>query len=299
MSLSFSKRLRGSLLAQSRKELSRREARDILGLVLTVAGRSGAGLITFISEQAEYVDYLVSAAQSARLPVHERKAFVKEDALLFSWEDFDDEFRSGLAAADFVTGSGLSRSEFLSHSFLACGSMADPNSQFALEWQLAGEKAAAELRSKLKNWGLIAGSTVRRGVPILYIKNAEQISDFLIMTGATELLLEYVDIRVRREIAAGVNRLMNCDEANTNRQVETSSRQLEAIRYIAATAGLGSLPDNLRLAAEKRLEAPELSIRELGEQMVPPIGKSGMNHRLRRLEEIAEELKSERSLSGQ
>ena len=78
MSLSFSKRLRGSLLAQSRKELSRREARDILGLVLTVAGRSGAGLITFISEQAEYVDYLVSAAQSARLPVHERKPSSKK-----------------------------------------------------------------------------------------------------------------------------------------------------------------------------------------------------------------------------
>lgn len=298
MSASFSKRLRGNLLARSRKELSRREARDILGLVLTVAGRSGEGLITFISEQIEYVDYLVDVAQSARLAVHMRKAFVKGNALLFSWDILDDEFCSRLETAGFVADSILSRSEFLSHSFLACGSLADPNLQFALEWQLARERAAEELRSRLKNWGLMASSTVRRGVPILYIKNAEQISDFLIMTGATDLLLEYVDIRVRHEITAGVNRLMNCDEANTNRQVDTSSRQLEAIRYIAATAGLGSLPDNLRLAAEKRLEAPELSIRELGEQMVPPIGKSGMNHRLRRLEEIAEELKNDQSISG-
>lgn len=298
MSASFSKRLRGNLLARSRKELSRREARDILGLVLTVAGRSGEGLITFISEQIEYVDYLVDVAQSARLAVHMRKAFVKGNALLFSWDTLDDEFCSRLETAGFVADSILSRSEFLSHSFLACGSLADPNLQFALEWQLARERAAEELRSRLKNWGLMASSTVRRGVPVLYIKNAEQISDFLIMTGATDLLLEYVDIRVRHEITAGVNRLMNCDEANTNRQVDTSSRQLEAIRYIAATAGLGSLPDNLRLAAEKRLEAPELSIRELGEQMVPPIGKSGMNHRLRRLEEIAEELKNDQSISG-
>lgn len=298
MSASFSKRLRGNLLARSRKELSRREARDILGLVLTVAGRSGEGLITFISEQIEYVDYLVDVAQSARLAVHMRKAFVKGNALLFSWDTLDDEFCSRLETAGFVADSILSRSEFLSHSFLACGSLADPNLQFALEWQLARERAAEELRSRLKNCGLMASSTVRRGVPILYIKNAEQISDFLIMTGATDLLLEYVDIRVRHEITAGVNRLMNCDEANTNRQVDTSSRQLEAIRYIAATAGLGSLPDNLRLAAEKRLEAPELSIRELGEQMVPPIGKSGMNHRLRRLEEIAEELKNDQSISG-
>ncbi|NLK02645.1 MAG: DNA-binding protein WhiA [Clostridiaceae bacterium] len=298
MSASFSKRLRGNLLARSRKKLSRREARDILGLVLTVAGRSGEGLITFISEQIEYVDYLVDAAQSALLAVHMRKAFVKGNALLFSWDTLDDEFCSRLETAGFVADSILSRSEFLSHSFLACGSLADPNLQFALEWQLARERAAEELRSRLKNWGLMASSTVRRGVPILYIKNAEQISDFLIMTGATDLLLEYVDIRVRHEITAGVNRLMNCDEANTNRQVDTSSRQLEAIRYIAATAGLGSLPDNLRLAAEKRLEAPELSIRELGEQMVPPIGKSGMNHRLRRLEEIAEELKNDQSISG-
>ncbi|MGI6090422.1 MAG: DNA-binding protein WhiA [Saccharofermentanales bacterium] len=298
MSASFSKRLRGNLLARSRKELSRREARDILGLVLAVAGRSDGGLITFISEQIEYVDYLVAVAQSARLTVHMRKAFVKGNALLFSWDTLDGEFCSRLETAGFVGDSILSRSEFLSHSFLACGSLADPNLQFALEWQLARERAAAELSSRLKSWGLMASSTVRRGVPILYIKNAEQISDFLIMTGATDLLLEYVDIRVRHEITAGVNRLMNCDEANTNRQVDTSSRQLEAIRYIAATAGLGSLPDNLRLAAEKRLEAPELSIRELGEQMVPPIGKSGMNHRLRRLEEIAEELKNDQSISG-
>ena len=298
---SFSKRLRKYLLDIS-STIDKEYYPAILGLALSLAGRSDGSKISLISEQSEYLDLLVLAAKESKLPAPERIVYAKGESLIFDLNQFDPCFRealpdsdsgSHLTDSDFISKSSLSRQMFLGHTFLACGSLADPNIQFSLEWQVATEEAAKALKSKLDTWSLNPGLTSRKRIHVLYIKSGESIADFLIMCGATDLLLELVDIRVKREVSAGVNRLMNCDEANSNRQVDTAARQLTAIRYIAAKIGLSVLPDNLRLAAEARLAAPELSIKELGEHMEPPIGKSGMNHRLRKLEEIAEDLRQE------
>ncbi|HHV42338.1 MAG TPA: DNA-binding protein WhiA [Clostridiaceae bacterium] len=308
MSVTFSKRLRASLVENSGADLVADNAPAIIGLVLALAGRREGDKIVFVSEQAEFLDYLERAASLARLPGLKRKAFVTREKLEFSIDELGESFMTALTRGDFVSagtsvsaseakargnilpGAALSRKHFLLHSFLACGSIADPNLQFSLEWQLPRERETILFNNRLRSFGFEPGRTFRRSVHVLYIKKAEKIADFLIMSGANEMLLEYVNIRVQHDISASVNRLMNCDEANTNRQVDTATRQLASIRYIATTTGLGGLPENLRLAAEKRLELPELSIKELGEQMNPPIGKSGMNHRLRKLEEIAREL---------
>lgn len=287
---SFSKRLRKNIL-----DMSSSSNQDfypaMLGLALALAGRVNQSKISIISEQGEYLDLLALAAQRADLAAFERKVYAKGERLIFDLNELDPDFKKTLQGSDFISKSTLPRQLFLGHSFLACGSLADPNIQFSLEWQIATAEAAKALKSRLADWSLYPGLSSRKRIHVLYMKNAESIADFLIMCGATDLLLELVDIGVKREVSAGVNRMMNCDEANTNRQADTAARQLAAIRHIADTSGLKVLPDNLRLAAEARLAAPELSIKELGERMEPPIGKSGMNHRLRKLEEIAEDLR--------
>jgi DNA-binding protein WhiA len=295
--ISFSKRLRNILLEIS-SDLDSDSYQAILGLALTLAGRFDETGISIISEHGEYLDMLVLAAQKANFTAPERRVYAKGESLVFDLNNLGNDFKTALQRTDFISKSTLPRQLFLAHSYLACGSLADPNIQFSLEWQIATEKAAKALKSKLAGWSLETGITPRKRIYVLYIKNGEKIADFLIMCGATDLLLEFIDIHVKREVSARVNRLMNCDEANTNRQVDASARQLEAIRYIAASSGLNVLPDNLRLAAEARLAAPELSIKELGEQMEPPLGKSGMNHRLTKLEEIAEELRLEEQTGG-
>ncbi len=291
---SFSKRLRAAILENSPRP-DQLKGRDILGLTLSLAGRIKADEISFISEQKAYLDYLTEIANLSGFPLWSRKEYKKGERLVFERSGLGQDFVKLLFNGFFVKKSSLSRQQFFGQCFLACGSLADPNLQFSLEFQLPREEIALLLQKRLADWSIPVSLTARKSIHVLYLKNSSKIADFLIICGATELLLEYIDGRVKREISAGVNRLMNCDEANSNRQVNTAARQLAAIRYIAAEVGLSILPDNLKKTAEARLQYPELSISELGQQMDPPLGKSGMNHRLRRLEEISFDLRLRRS----
>jgi len=108
--------------------------------------------------------------------------------------------------------------------------------------------------------------------------------------GAHNSLLNLENVRIYKEMRNNVNRLVNCETANLNKTVNASIRQIECIKYIKNTVGLKKLPKNLRQIAEVRLNNPDLSLKELGEMLDPPVGKSGVNHRLRKLEQFAEEL---------
>ena len=121
----------------------------------------------------------------------------------------------------------------------------------------------------------------------MYLKEGQHISDFLLQTGAHESLMEFESLRVEKEMRNSVNRVVNCDNANSQRIANTSARQLELIRSLRDSRLLGRLPAELQAAAQARLDNPDLSLRELGELMDPPIGKSGMNHRLKKLENLA------------
>jgi len=121
------------------------------------------------------------------------------------------------------------------------------------------------------------------------LKEAEKIAAFLQVIGATNSMLKFEDIRIVRDMRNTVNGLVNCENANINKTVAAAERQIENIKHLQATVGLDSLPDKLREIAVLRLENPEVSLKELGD-MVPsgPISKSGINHRLRKLNELAE-----------
>lgn len=180
---------------------------------------------------------------------------------------------------------------YLRGIFLGCGSITNPETAYHLELVLSSEGYAQEVIGLLNRVGLQARVNLRKQMQVVYLKEAEQIASLLRLIGAHRALLHLEDIRVLKEVRNQVNRLVNCDTANVEKAVSTGLRQAQNITFIADKVGLDWLPSSLRQMAEVRLAYPEASLKELGDLMEPKLGKSGVNHRLRRLEEIAEELR--------
>jgi DNA-binding protein WhiA len=175
--------------------------------------------------------------------------------------------------------------------FLSGGSVSEPNKSYHLEIasrRLSVAQAAIHL---LELDDINASMLKRSGYYVVYIKEGQQVSDFLLVTGAHSALLELESLRVNKSVRNSVNRVVNCDNANTIRVAFTGARQQEALEYIKKYIGIASLSPDLQKALEIRLENPDMSLKELGEIMDPPLGKSGMNHRLVKLERIAAEHK--------
>lgn len=180
---------------------------------------------------------------------------------------------------------------FLIGAFLASGSMIDPNKEYHLEFVSPHEQLCAELCNLLLLIGVTAKVSERKGLCIAYIKESENIEDLLTFMGATMSSLEIMNVKILKDVRNKANRIANCDAANIEKTVEASAKQVEDIEYIEKTAGLGSLSDDLREIAEIRLENPELSLRELGQALSEPISRSGVNHRMKKLSQIADNLR--------
>ncbi|AKP03479.1 DNA-binding protein WhiA [Companilactobacillus pabuli] len=179
---------------------------------------------------------------------------------------------------------------YLRGAFLATGSVNNPEtSRYHLEIYSLYEMHNEGIVQMMNYFHLNARTTKRRNGYIVYLKEAEKIADFLQLIGATNSMLKFEDIRIVRDMRNSVNRLVNCENANINKTVAAAERQVENIKHLQATVGLDNLPDKLREIAVLRLENPEVSLKELGD-MVPsgPISKSGINHRLRKLNQLAE-----------
>ena len=149
-----------------------------------------------------------------------------------------------------------------------------------------------DLCKLINSFGLNSKVIQRKNSFIIYIKEGEQIVDLLNIVGAHTSLLELENIRIMKEMRNNVNRLVNCETANLSKTVNAAVRQVESIKLIQSTIGLQRLPKNLKEVAELRLSYPDESLKELGEMLNPPVGKSGINHRLRKIEKIAEEIRS-------
>ena len=179
---------------------------------------------------------------------------------------------------------------FLRGAFLACGTITDPAKTYHLELPCAREYLAGDVRKLVNSFGLKARITQRRGRYIVYLKDAEQISDFLGIIGASAHLLHFEDVRVTKDVRGRVNRINNCESANLQRSVNAAQKQIADIKLIEKNRGLDSLPLKLRQAAVLRLENPELPLADLAALADPPLAKSGLNHRLAKLSEIAESI---------
>lgn len=182
---------------------------------------------------------------------------------------------------------------YIRGAFLGGGSVTNPEKNYHLEFVTHSEEYAHDLCELINSCGLNSKVIQRKNSFIVYIKEGEQIVDILNIMGAHSCLLELENIRIMKEMRNNVNRLVNCETANLSKTVNAAVRQVESIKLIQSKIGLKRLPQNLREIAELRLEYPDESLKELGEMLTPPVGKSGVNHRLRKIEKIAEELRSE------
>lgn len=180
---------------------------------------------------------------------------------------------------------------FLRGIFLAAGSISDPEKSYHLEIVCADKERAEFVQSIMRDLELDARIVTRKKTWVVYLKEGSQIVDFLGNIGAGMSLMKLENIRILKEISNNVNRKVNCETANINKTVSAAVKQAEDIRYIQAHGGLAGLPEGLEKVALLRLEYPDASLKELGEMLDPPVGKSGVNHRLRRLSRIAGELR--------
>ncbi|MDK2887283.1 MAG: cell division protein WhiA [Thermoanaerobacter sp.] len=183
------------------------------------------------------------------------------------------------------------RRAYLRGAFLGGGSVNSPEGTYHLEIITGSAEHARGLGRLMEEFGLEAKVSTRKNWHVVYLKDSEQIVSLLNIMGAHTALLDFENVRIYKDMRNQVNRLVNCETANLNKVVDAALRQVENIRYIAATMGLEKLPPSLRQVAEARLRYPDASLRELGEVLEPRLGKSGVNHRLRRLDEIANRLR--------
>ena len=186
------------------------------------------------------------------------------------------------------------RRAFIRGAFLAAGSISDPEKFYHFEIACTSMEKAKQLQEVIQTFSIDAKIVVRKKYYVVYIKEGSQIVELLGLMEAQVALMELENIRILKEMRNSVNRQVNCETANINKTVSAAVKQLGDITYIRDTVGLDYLPEALAEIAEIRLEMPDATLKELGESLNPPVGKSGVNHRLRKISTIAETLREER-----
>lgn len=180
---------------------------------------------------------------------------------------------------------------FVRGAYLACGSISDPVRGYHLEFSTPHQKLARDLARLMEELGITPKLTQRKGSHILYLKESEYIEDLLTAMGAVHSSLELMNIKIYKDLRNKANRVTNCETANIEKTVVAASVQAQDIQYILEKRGMDFLPEELKEIALLRLNNPDLSLRELGGLLKEPISRSGVNHRLKRLSKIAEELR--------
>lgn len=178
---------------------------------------------------------------------------------------------------------------YLKGAFLSAGSISIPVKGYHLEFVCNDISQAEQLRGIIQGFGIDAKMIQRKKYYVVYLKEGEAIVDLLNVMGAYASLMELENMRILKEVRNTVNRRVNCEAANIKKTVNAATKQVEDILYIRDHGGLDRLPMQLREIAEVRLENPEATLKEIGELLDPPVGKSGVNHRLRKISEIADE----------
>lgn len=180
---------------------------------------------------------------------------------------------------------------YIRGSFLGGGSISNPEKTYHLEFVTNYEDHGEDLSSIINSFGLSSKIVMRKENYVVYIKEGEQIVDILNIIGAHQALLKLEDIRVLKDIRNNINRLVNCETANLGKTINASLKQIENIEIIDRYMGIHKLSNNLREVAELRLENTDASLKEIGMMLDPPVGKSGINHRFRKIEELADKLR--------
>jgi len=243
-----------------------------------------------------------SAEMRAELCAQPIKARHCAHAEYQAFMDSGGRLENRLAAQRFVTltklgfGSDASlqrtccQRAYMRGAFIAGGILSNPSRTYHLEFTFESMDAAERFSQLLNNLGLPSKVFSRKGLVVVYVKDADNIVDALNHMRAHKSLLILENLRVEKDMRNVVNRKVNCEAANINKTVNAAQRQLAAIRHIASTKGLSSLSAPLEEVARLRLQYEDASLEEIGAMANPPVGKSGINHRMRKICEIARQL---------
>lgn len=185
---------------------------------------------------------------------------------------------------------------FIRGAFLASGSISDPEKSYHFEIVCAVRAKAEQLQKIMNSFEIDAKVILRKKSYVVYVKEGSQIADLLNIIEAHVALMKFENVRILKDMRNTVNRKVNCETANINKTVSAAVKQVEDIVYIRDTIGLENLSDALRDVALTRLEYPEATLKELGDLLTTPVGKSGVNHRLRKLGEMADKLRENKEV---
>ena len=221
-----------------------------------------------------------------RLNVNPTDAHTLLNALHMAETDEDGQMHLKRMAPRHPMTRQCCRRAFLRGAYLGAGTMTNPEKGYHFEWKAEDEQLPRTLEKLLEKCEMPYRDYERKGTQVIYLKGAQHIADMLALMGAGQSVLDMETIRVGKQVKAAATRAANCDEHNGDKMLAAAQKQADAIRRISLKQGLFTLPPGLQEIARLRLDNPEMSLKELGELMDPPVGKSGVNHRMRRLMEI-------------
>ena len=194
----------------------------------------------------------------------------------------------------FIIQNTCCKRAFLRGVFLVSGSISDPEKTYHFEIIMPTVERAEQIQNVIRSFGVDAKIVMRKRYHVVYVKDGSQIVDILNVMEAHKALMDLENVRILKEMRNSINRQVNCEAANINKTVAAATKQLEDILYIKETVGFGDLSTGLEEIARLRIEQPDASLKELGSMLSKPIGKSGVNHRLRKLSEIADSLREQK-----
>lgn len=222
-----------------------------------------------------------------------KKAFSVDITKTLSKEDEERigaALRLGMPEQKLLVQQTCCKRAYLRGAFMSAGSLSDPNKSYHMEIVCSDMRHASLVQELMNSFEADAKIVERKNHLVVYLKEGSQIVDMLNVMEAYVSLMNLENVRILKEVRNTVNRKVNCETANINKTVSAAVKQLEDIRKLQSTIGLDALPEGLGEIARLRLEYPEATLKELGERLDPPIGKSGVNHRLRKLSKLSEDL---------
>ncbi|SDY20854.1 DNA-binding protein WhiA [Lachnobacterium bovis] len=294
--MSFSKKVKIELRNRINKE-SKYDIAELVGIISSIGEIEGdyKNLVLDTDNPLVYEQFALLIKNNFPVDVTKKigkencKKLLKEmgykvtnDPIDFATDDYDEK----LFEQDEM------KKAFLRGVFLAIGSISDPHKSYHLEMVCCNNKKALRIQKMMIFFNLDAKIVLRKNHYVVYLKEGSQICDFLSVIGAFQAMLELENVRILKDMRNTVNRKVNCETANIGKTVNAALRQIEDIELIKEKNELINLPDQLKEIAILRLENPDSSLKDLGTLLDPPVGKSGVNHRLRKISLIAEELRN-------
>ncbi|NLB42985.1 MAG: DNA-binding protein WhiA [Clostridiales bacterium] len=222
------------------------------------------------------------------VPVSKVTSKILEDTCI-RMRTIDDNMEIQLDGNPLLIRKRCCKRSYLRGAFLGGGSVSDPEKAYHLEFVAHSEKYGEALCELINDLGLHAKMIERKNNFVVYLKEGEHIVNLLSLIGAHTALLNFENIRIYKDMRNNINRIVNCETANLGKTINASIRQIENIEYIRERIGLANLSPSLREIADLRIKYPDACLRELGDMLSPQVGKTGVNHRLRKLDKIAED----------